>query len=1086
MTNKTTYIPLHMHTGYSYLDGGIKASDYANKLKELGIPGGACTDHGNIAGAAKFYKHFTSLDLKPIIGIEAYFCKDLSVRDNKEKFSHQIIIAKNQQGLKNLMKHSSIAYVKYKYKKPLLSLQYFKDLPPEEREGLIITSACLSNHVAQHLIRDEYEAARTVAADFKEVFGDNYYFEVHPNKIDIQPKVNRGIIKLGKELGVKVIAVTDSHYLCDKDSYSHDVLLAIQTNKDLIDENRFRFDGSDFYLQEDALMDKILLSHGLTQEEINTCRKNTWEVYERVGKISGFESKEKFIPSFNCGEQNDFSKFKQFRENNKKYDEKTDYLRFKIFKGLMEKFGDISKVPEKYVEQVNYEISVLQQFNLVDYFLIVADYCQFARSAGILVGYGRGSSAGSLVNYVLGITNIDPIKYNLVFERFLNPGRLATGEFPDIDTDFQHDRRIEVINYLREKYGQSSVAFIGTDTEITPKVAFKDTCRVMKVDFATANKLGKMIPDDCKPEEVKDLPFIKAAVEKSPMMEDVVKHIPFLAGLPKNPGIHASGILISDGPIWNYVPVKDVKKSQKAHEGDMVTQFDMKDCEKAGLVKFDVLGIKNLTVVDTVLKKISDKVDFYNVPFDDEGVFDLISKGQTIGVFQLETSLNTSITKRFQPKNIEDLAVIVSICRPGSLGIVDDYLSVRFGKAKPRYIDERLRPILEETNGYLIYQEQAMEIVKVFAGFNYADADLLRRAIGKKEHETMAKVKAQFLERFDGSKKLGEKIFGFIEASQDYSFNKAHAVSYAVLAYLTAYFKFKYPEVFYSSLIDEFCNNKEKIQSIIEESVDRGIEVRAPNASLGNRVCYPGNGMIYLGFNLVKGFSGKTLKNLVHCMKKSDSILEFFKNTFEFSIDKRRVDALISIGSLDSLDKELNRPQMFDLYNQMYEAKHKMKTRAKVFKRTGELNPAYLEAEGAFNNPVINKIPPLSKKEKKRMEFEYLEITVGNSFLKALEEQIYKFSDEAKLNNCKNNATLKLICEVMARKELKTRATGKPMLAGEINTLTNKLKYVIFSNTYPALNNLFHPGSILLIEGIYQDSDFGKQLIIRRAMEFQA
>ena len=1074
-----SYIPLHIHSGYSFLDGAIKFESYGKELLKDKIPAGAITDHGNLSGTFKFFNVFKKLGIKPILGIEAYFTKQVGARDNEEKFSHTILLAKSLHGFKNLMKLSSFAYLKNKYKKPLLSLEYLKSLPKEEYNDIIVTSACISNTIAQCLVNDDYPGACEQVRRHQEVFGDDFYLEVHPNTIDVQPKINRGIIKLAKELGAKPIVVTDSHYLCHKDWEAHDVLLAIQTKADLQDENRFRFNGQDFFLQDDEYMEKILLSHGLSKEEIDWCKKNTFEIAEKIQEIKSLSTKEHFVPKFPIPADEEFIKFQAMY---RKYDDseaQRDYIRFKISQGIKKKFGDIDKAPKVYMDRLRYELDVLNKFNLIDYFLIVSDYVEWAKKQGILTGYGRGSSAGSLVNYFLGTTCIDPIEHKLVFERFLNPGRLETGEYPDIDTDFQNDRREEVINYLRNKYGENNVSFIGTQTDITNKLAFKDACRVLGVEFSTSNELSKHLPDESLEFDIEKTPKIKELLPYSEKLRKVVEYVPFLTGLPKNSGVHASGVIIAPKEVWSYVPVKD-------SENGMVTQWDMKDCEKTGLVKFDVLGIKNLTVIKNLLNALEKKgikEDFYNVDFTIPNVYEMIGKGLTQGVFQLETGLNTSITVRFRPKSLDDISVIVSICRPGSLDIVQNYIDIRNGILEPTYIDERLKPILGETLGFCIYQEQALEIVKQLAGFSYTEADRMRRAIGKKEHEVMAECKKLFMEKFDGDKIVAEQIFAFLEKAQDYSFNKAHAMSYAVLTYLTAYFKYKYPTQFYTELIEQFVDNTDKLEEILSECVDRGITIVKPSVERHNSRTECDDTNIYLGFGMMKGFGVSVIRKLGELKFDAGDFISLAKDAFRVGLSRPTFESLIKCGSLDSYG--FNRPQMLAIYDIMCTAFQGMKTKKETLKKSGLPNPKWLEEKNRFEKPQIVETPDWSEKTKEANEVEVLGLRVRRIMLESKKEQILASTDEARIGTFYDGEEVKLVGEITSVRD-HTDKKGRKMAFLDFQTLGHKLKVTVFSKELASHEPLLRKGLALIARLKFQakTEKFGENYIFNAGREY--
>lgn len=668
---------------------------------------------------------------------------------------------------------------------------------------------------------------------------------------------------------------------------------------------------------------------------------------------------------------------------------------------------------------------------------------------------------------------------------------METGEFPDIDCDFQHDRRNEVINYLVDRYGKNAVSYIGTETVMTPKLAFKDTCRVMQIDFKASMSLTKDIPSDIEAKDIKNIPSIANAASKSPAISDVLRHVEFLSGLPKNTGVHASGVIITDKEIWNYVPVKHASKTTDGC--DIVTQYDMKDCEKSGLIKFDILGITNLTVISNILKKLESlgiKEDFYNLDFNIKDVYSMICTGHTVGVFQIETPLNTSITKKFLPLNIDDISVIISICRPGSLKIVDDYIDVRFGNKEPQYIDSRLEPILKETNGYLIYQEQAMEIVKELAGFTYAEADILRRAIGKKEAETMDKVRELFFEKFIGDKSIAKNIFSFIEMSQDYSFNKAHAMSYAYLAYATAYFKYKYPALFYSELINEYSSEKDKVQNIVDEAIERGVSILPPKLGTSSSYTFAEDNKIYIGFNLLKGVGDSAIKKLNNAKLLFDEIEEytqhkgimFIQKCIESSVPSNTITSLIKVGSLSEFG--LNIPQFIDAHAKLAEYFSKLKKLTPILKRSGEVNPKWDEANNNYLSYAPIEFIELTNDDKRKCEKEMLEFSISENPLKRREEEIKAQTDELDIHNLEAGEELKIVAEISDVKVVNTKKDNKEMAFGMLKTLTTKIKFVIFPRQYSGMAGLIKDGNHLLISGRINDDTYGKQVVIQNAKKF--
>ncbi|RME88595.1 MAG: DNA polymerase III subunit alpha, partial [Candidatus Hydrogenedentota bacterium] len=881
--NSEKFTHLHLHTVYSLLDGAIRVKDLVKRVKELGMDSVAITDHGNMFGVIEFYETAKQEGVKPIIGSEFYVSPGkMTEKKVMEKLLdgnnyHLILLAKNKTGYKNMIKLSSLAYTEGFYRKPRIDY----DVLAEHSEGIICTTACLAGEVNRKIYTEQTEEAWALAGKLNEIFGkDNFYLEIMDHGIPEQTTVTKGVLELHKRLGIPLVLTNDAHFLNREDQKAQEIMLRIQLNKQIDDPLEFGF-NEEFYVKSPQEMKQIF-------PELPEAFYNTTRIAEMIDLE--LELGHPLLPDFETPQGMSLS----------------DYLVKLANDGLKRRFQG-NPVPPKYQERLNYELNVINKMGFAGYFLIVADFIGFAKKRGIPVGPGRGSAAGSLVAYALEITNLDPLKYDLLFERFLNPSR---NEMPDIDIDFCRDRREEVIQYVIGKYGQGHVSQIATFGTLSAKAVLKDVARVLGIDFDEINALTKLLPN--KPgqtleQAVKDSPDAKKyfeSSEKGKMLYEVSRK---LEGAPRHPGRHAAGVVIAPRPVYELVPLAKDSKTQT-----VFTQFEKGALEKVGLVKMDFLGLKNLTIIHNALKEIEKRhgvsIDIDNLPLDDEKVFKLLQEGNTKGVFQLESNGITKLLKEAKPSRFEDIVACIALYRPGPLqsGMAEDYIKRKNGIVKVKYPHPDLEPILKDTFGTIVYQEQIMLISQVVGGFSMSDADKLRKAMGKKKRDVMAKMKDQFLQ---GAKQKGydakfaNELFDNMAKFAEYGFNKSHSAAYGMITYQTAWLKAHYPVEFLKATLDADIEATDKLIGFIRHCRDLGIEVLPPDVNESNEYfTIIDDKTIRYGLLGIKGIGHAAVENLLKAREegKFKSPLDLAERMDAKHFNKGFLEALIFAGAFDS------------------------------------------------------------------------------------------------------------------------------------------------------------------------------------------
>ena len=893
---------LHVHTEYSLLDGSNKIQEYVNRVRELGMDSAAITDHGVMYGVIDFYRAARAAGINPILGCEVYVAPgsrfDREIGSGDDRYYHLVLLAENNQGYANLMKIVSKSFVEGFYYKPRVDLQLLE----KYHEGLIALSACLAGEVARFLTRGMYEDAKAAALRYQDIFGKgNFFLELQDHGIPEQQNVNQQLLKMHRETGIELVATNDVHYTLAEDAQPHDVLLCLQTGKKLSDENRMRYDGGQYYVKSPEEMERLF-------PYATEALENTHKIAERCHVEIEFGVTK--LPKFDVPEG--YTSW--------------EYLNELCFKGLEERYQPVT---EELKERLNYELSTIKDMGYVDYFLIVWDFIRYARDHDIMVGPGRGSAAGSLVAYTLGITQLDPIRYDLLFERFLNPERVS---MPDIDVDFCFERRQEVIDYVRRKYGDDCVVQIVTFGTLAARGVIRDVGRVMDLPYAQVDTIAKMIPQELNitiDKALKMNPELKKTYEDQPEIHDLIDTARRLEGLPRHTSMHAAGVVISQKDVSEYVPLS------RAQDGSIVTQFTMTTLEELGLLKMDFLGLRTLTVIQNAVHLIEQDtgvhLDMQQIDYNDKKVLDSLGTGRSDGVFQLESAGMKNFMKELKPQSLEDVIAGISLYRPGPMDFIPQYIR---GKNHPdtiQYDCPQLEPILKPTYGCIVYQEQVMQIVRNLAGYTLGRSDLVRRAMSKKKAAVMEKERQNFVygneaEGVPGciangiSEQAANKIYDEMIDFAKYAFNKSHAAAYAVVSYQTAFLKYYYPVEFMAALMTSVIEMPNKVAEYIQVCRQMGISILPPDVNCGIYGFSVDHGAIRYGLSAIKSVGRPVINALVEEREKNGTYrsLKDFIERLTGIVNKRAIENFIKAGALDCL--EGNRRQKMNVYGQIVDS----------------------------------------------------------------------------------------------------------------------------------------------------------------------
>lgn len=1065
---------LHVHTEYSLLDGSCKIKEIAERAKDLGMDSLAITDHGVMYGVIDFYRAAKAAGIKPIIGCEVYVAPgsrfDREIGNNEEKYYHLVLLAENNTGYSNLMKIVSKAFVEGFYYKPRVDYELLR----QYSEGIIALSACLAGEVQRYLARGFYEEGKKAALKYQDIFGKgNYFLELQDHGIPEQKAVNSGLLRMSKELEIDLVATNDVHYINAEDAQAHDILLCIQTQKKVHDEDRMRYEGGQYYLKSEEEM-KTLFPYALEALE------NTHKIAER------------------CNVEIEFGVTKLPRYDVPEGYTSWEYLNHLCYEGLHKKYPAAEKDLE---ERLKYELDTIKTMGYVDYFLIVWDFINYAKQNHIMVGPGRGSAAGSIVSYCLGITDIDPIKYDLLFERFLNPERVS---MPDIDVDFCYERRQEVIDYVVEKYGKDRVVQIVTFGTLAPRNCIRDVGRALDLPYATVDTVAKMIPNEIGitiEKALHDNYDLRSLYQNNEEIKYLIDMAKRLEGLPRHTSMHAAGVVISQKSVDEYVPLS------RASDGTIVTQFVMTTLEELGLLKMDFLGLRTLTVIRNAVKFAEKskgiKLDMAAIDYNDKAVLDYIGTGKTDGIFQLESGGMKGFMKELKPRNLEDIIAGISLYRPGPMDFIPKYLEGKNNSESITYDCPQLEKILKPTYGCIVYQEQVMQIVRELAGYTLGRSDLVRRAMSKKKASVMEKEQHNFVygneeEGVKGciangiSEPVAVKIYNDMMDFAKYAFNKSHAAAYAVVSYQTAYLKYYYPVEFMAALMTSVIDNTAKVSEYIMASRNLGIRILPPDINEGESGFSVSENAIRYGLSALKSV-GHTVIDIVVREREANGK---FKNLTDFAtrlsgkeVNKRTVESFIKAGAFDSL--EGNRRQLMMVYNSVLDKVNEDKKKS----ITGQMSlfDFVPEEEKSAYEISLPEVEEYSREELLAFEKEVLGIYVSGHPLEEYEEKWRKnitaqtkdfVPDEEGKTAVADNEPV-VIGGMITNITIKPTKNGKTMAFLTLEDLVGTIEVIVFPNIFDRQRYMIQNDAKVFIKGKVSlgDDEQGK-VICDKIIEF--
>ncbi len=1042
-----SFVHLHTHSEYSLLDGANRIDELVRRTDRLGMPAVALTDHGNLHGAWEFQEKARQRGIHPIIGCEAYVA--YGDRRSKEKppeapaeSAHLVLLAENRTGYDNLIELSSIGYLEGFYRKPRIDHEVLE----EHAEGLIVLSACLSGEVAKYLSLDRYEDAKRTAEWYASVFGEeNYWLEVQDHGIEGQDRVNEGVFRLADEVGLGVVVTNDAHYLRREDADAHDTLLCIGTGKDKSDEDRLRFETEESYFKSPEEMAELFPDRPELLE-------NTLRIAERC-EVSFEESYH--LPNFPLPER---------------FGDDDAYLRHLAEEGARERYE--APLPDGVRERLDYELGVIRETGYAGYFLIVWDFIRAARERDIPVGPGRGSAAGSLVAYCLRVTDVDPLRFDLLFERFLNPERLS---MPDIDIDFCYERRGEVIDYVRQKYGEASVGQIITFGTMKARAVVRDVGRVLGFTPGETDRLAKLIPSGpgyslTVEEAVEEVPELEELYRDSDRHRELLDYAMKIEGLSRHSSVHAAGVVIAPGPLTDYVPVcTDAKDGEQT----VVTQYDMTALEKAGMLKMDFLGLRTLTVIDDALQAVEDRhgveVDWEEVGLDDPGVYEMLASGGTSGVFQFESALATEKLRAMRCDRFDDLIAVNALIRPGPLdsGMTDVYIKRKRGMEEVRYPHPALEEVLEPTFGIIVYQEQVMRAAQLLAGYSLAEADVLRKAVGKKDADLIARELERFKERCVENgvdPRRADEIAGLIETFGRYGFNKAHSAAYALLSYRTAWLKAHYPAEFMAALLSSEIGDTDKVVAYIAEARELGIEVLPPDVNeSGYKFTVVDDDRIRFGLGAIKGVGESAIRSIMEAREEEGAFASLFDFCCRVDLrlnNRRAQEAMIQAGAMDDLGDRAA----------MVEGLEAVMSEAQLRKREEETGQGSLfggDAGPERPRPELPDVASWGEKERLAREKEVLGFYTSGHPLDRFEELVRLYAADVNTANLveHRDRPVQLACVVTEADVRTSRRSGQEFGRLTLEDYHGTATGLVFGDTWQDHRRLLVQDAPVLVEG---------------------
>lgn len=1044
-----SFVHLHVHSEYSLLDGACRISRLPSIAKKLGQKALAITDHGVMYGVIDFYRACKKEGIKPIIGCEVYVAPrtrfDKTFEFDKEYY-HMVLLCKNYKGYENLIKMVSKGFTEGFYNKPRID----NSLLEQYHEGLICLSGCLAGQIPQKLLKNDYNGAKETALYYKNIFGEDFYLEIQDHGILEQKQTNPDIIRLSKELHIPLVVTNDCHYIEKEDSETHRILLCIQTNHTINDEDKMEFQTNEFYLK--------------SEEEMRSLFKDLPQAYENTQIIADkcnveFEFGVRKLPHFDVPNNEDHYEF--FKRN--------------CYNGLYKHYGD--NPSKELIDRLEYELSTISRMGFVDYYLIVNDFVQYAKSQGIPVGPGRGSGAGSLCAYCIGITDVDPIKYNLLFERFLNPERVS---MPDFDIDFCKERRGEVIDYVVRKYGYDHVAQIIAFGTMAARGAIRDVGRALAIPYASVDRIAKLVPFDIGITIKKAMGLsgeLKSAYNNDPQVKNLLDIAMALEGMPRHATMHAAGVVITELPVSNYVPLSK-------NDDNTVTQFTMTTLEELGLLKMDFLGLRNLTVIDDAVKLIKEKEpDFKldSISYEDSAVFDMMSQGNSEGVFQFESQGMKNVLTQLKPESLEDMIAVISLYRPGPMDSIPTYIENRHNPSKVKYKHPLLKNILDVTYGCIVYQEQVMQIFRTLAGYSLGRADIVRRAMSKKKHDVMEKERQIFIEGLTDDKgnilvegclrrgvdrKTAMSIYDEMESFASYAFNKSHATAYAMISYQTAWLKCHYPREYMASLLTSVLDNQNKLAGYISECSRLGIKVLPPHINESYYGFTVAGNDIRFGLLAIKNLGRQFIDFIIYERKQNGnfkSLNDFCERMYDKTMNSRALESLIKCGAIDNLGA--NRRQMLAVSKMIldsiqFESRKNVKGQISLFDTDEDT-----KASGEIAMPAL---PEFSVSERLFMENEVAGMYLSGHPLNEFDEyaQIAKTDKIGNIismdsdNTYKDGQTVRVLAIVS---KVKTQVTknNKMMAFVNVEDQYGMAEMLVFPNVFDEYGLYFREGNII-------------------------
>jgi len=1045
--SNSNFVHLHVHTQYSLLDGACRVDELVQKAVALGMPALGMTDHGNMFGAVHFYQAAQKAGIKPIIGCEAYVAPHSRFDKNPDQrnLSHLVLLVKDARGYANLVKLVSAGYLEGFYYRPRLD----HDLLSKYAKGLIATSACLRGEVPGHLLKGNDDAALRAADHLNQIFGQgNFYIELMDHGILEQKKVNEGLVKIATRLGLPLVATNDVHYIEHDQHQAHEALLCIQTQTTLDDPRRMKFGSDQFYFKS---ADDMEHQFAAVPEAV----KNTLAIAEKVDLKLDFD--QYHLPRY----ETPVGKTKE------------GYLRELCAAGFVRRYGTANPAAGRELSaRLEFELKAVEDMGFVSYFLVVWDFIHYAKSKGIPVGPGRGSAAGSLVSYLLGITDLDPIKYGLLFERFLNPGRKS---MPDIDIDFCYERRNEVIDYVTQKYGRDNVAQIITFGSMQAKAAVRDVGRAMAVSYADVDRIAKLIPNSIGitiDEALNVEPQLRELVATDKTARDLVATARVLEGLNRHASIHAAGVVIADRPLAEHVPMF------KSTDGQVTTGFDMDGISKMGLLKIDFLGLRTLTVIADAVKLIKEHkgkdIDIDALPLDDVKTYEMLSQANSFGIFQLESGGMRDLLKKMKPSEFEDLIAILALYRPGPMGsgMLDDFIECKRDPQKVKYPHPKLQELLKTTHGIIVYQEQVMQIASVLAGFSMAQADDLRKAMGKKIPAEMEKMRSFFIEGCKANSGIHEheanRLFGLIDYFAGYGFNRSHSAAYALITYRTAYLKANYPVEFMAALLTSERDNTDKVVEYVKETQAMGLSILPPDVNHSHaRFSVVNDKAIRYGLLAVKNIGGAAIESMVHARKKDGpfvSIFDFCRRV-DLRLNNRKVlESLVKSGSMDCFG--CRRAQLFAVLERALESG----TRAQQEVDVGQISFFSMKGQDGGFGKRDERIPDLAEWPQAQVlanEKALLGFYLSGHPLQRYKAEIGEFADftTASLKNARDGQDVRMIGLIKSVKLTTTKKTNERMAIVGLEDMDGEMELVVFPSSYTQMVPYLKEASVVVVKG---------------------